>query len=139
MHAHINAKHRNGGPSPEPIVLPPDTLDHLREVLLREKEAIYALYQEDVHAAREIQEEGTEDFEELATMDVDREMLLALSEAERTKLRLIEDALARMGDGTYGFCQRSGRPISAARLREVPWALYCTEHQTLLEDGLIRE
>ena len=139
MQAHINAKHRTGGPSPEPISLSPDILEPLREALLREKEAIYALYQEDVHAAREIQEEGTEDFEELATMDVDREMLLALSEAERTKLRLIEDALARMDDGTYGLCQRSGRPISAARLREIPWALYCAEHQALLEDGLLRE
>jgi len=139
MQAHINAKHRTGGPSPEPISLSPDILEHLREVLLREKEAIYALYQEDVHAAREIQQEGSEDFEELATMDVDREMLLALSEAERTKLRLIDDALARMNDGTYGFCQRSGRQISADRLHEVPWARYCAEHQSLLEDGLLRE
>jgi DnaK suppressor protein len=122
-----------------PAGLPWENLGELRERLLKEKERILAQYQQDVWAARDIQEEGTEDLEELASMDVDRELLYALSETEREKLREIEDALERMAAGTYGVCLKSGHPIPMARLREVPWARYCAKHQTLIEDGLLRE
>lgn len=114
------------------------SMKELRRRLVSEREKILTLYQEDVHAAREIQEEGTEDFEELATMDVDRELLLALSESERERIQEIDDALQRMDEGTYGICQQSGRPIDLARLREIPWARYCVEHQKMVEDGLLR-
>jgi RNA polymerase-binding transcription factor len=113
-------------------------LTELRQRLLSERDKILALYREDVHAAREIQEEGTEDFEELAAMDLDRELLLVLSEAERERIQEIDDALERMADGTYGVCQQSGRPIDLARLREVPWARYCVEHQKMAEEGVLR-
>jgi len=114
-------------------------VDELQQQLLSERDKILALYREDVHAAREIQEEGTEDFEELAAMDVDRELLLALSETERERIQEIDDALERLADGTYGICQHSGRPIDLARLREIPWARYCVQHQKLVEDGLLRD
>jgi RNA polymerase-binding transcription factor len=113
-------------------------LTELRQRLVSEREKILALYRDDVHAAREIQEEGTEDFEELASMDVDRELLLALSESERERIQEIDDALLRMDEGSYGICLQSGRPIDLARLREVPWARYCVQHQGMVEDGRLR-
>jgi DnaK suppressor protein len=118
---------------------PPVDLEKLRRRLLIEKENILALYREDVHAAREIQEDGSEEFEELATMDVDRELLLALSEEERERIFLIEEALTRMEAGEYGLCLHSGRPIPFDRLEQVPWARYCAQHQTLSEEGLLRD
>ncbi len=44
-------------------------------------------------------------------------------------LRLVEDALHRIENGTSGKCGACGRPIEATRLEAVPWAAYCLEDQ----------
>lgn len=117
----------------------PEELESLRRSLLVKRQRMLAQYLEDVHAAREIREEGMEDLEELASMDVDRELLYAMSDAELDKLRQIDEALNRMAEGSYGLCLHSGEPIPLARLREVPWARYSVEVQGLVEDGMIDE
>ncbi len=44
-------------------------------------------------------------------------------------LELVEDALARIKDGTYGMCLECDRPIGTARLEAIPWAQYCIADQ----------
>src|SRR5579863_7881658 len=44
-------------------------------------------------------------------------------------LTLVQDALRRIEEGTYGKCIVCGRQIEAARLEAVPWAVYCLEDQ----------
>jgi DnaK suppressor protein len=41
------------------------------------------------------------------------------------ELRLVDEALNRLGAGTFGICQACGEPIAAKRLRALPWARYC--------------
>lgn len=117
--------------------LQPAEIAALRESLLRERQALACHYQEEMHAAREIQEEGGEDEEELASMDADRTFLFAMGESDRERVEEIEEALRRIDQGTYGFCQFTGEPIPLERLREIPWARYCTRHQSLAEEGLL--
>lgn len=62
-----------------------------------------------------------------------REFLFSLSALDRETLRQIDEALARIEQGTYGYCQMSGEPISEARLRAIPWARYTLECQEELE------
>lgn len=114
-----------------------EEIEKLRHILNWEKEIVALRRQEEVRAARAIQEEGTEDLEELASMDVDRELLLTLSEVDRKHVEQIEEALRRMDEGTYGLCEYTGEPIPLERLQEVPWARYCAEHQKLDEEGLL--
>ena len=45
--------------------------------------------------------------------------------ALRSNLRLVDRALAKMDAGTYGTCERCGRPIGAERLEALPWAMLC--------------
>ena len=52
---------------------------------------------------------------------------------------LIEDALRRMEEGTYGLCQWSGEPIALPRLRFLPWARYSLDVQEKIESGQITE
>ena len=40
----------------------------------------------------------------------------------------IEAALGRIDDGTYGFCEVCGKPISAARLEAMPSTRFCIDH-----------
>ena len=51
----------------------------------------------------------------------------------RTLLEQVQAALQRLDDGTYGFCQRCGKPIEARRLEALPYAEYDLECQEIVE------
>lgn len=54
------------------------------------------------------------------------ELLLVESAGnERCELAEIEEALARIGEGTFGSCLRCGGAIGRQRLRALPEARYC--------------
>lgn len=116
-------------------VFSPQQLGALRKKLMHERERIVSAYHHDLEAAQAILEEGAEDLEELASMDIDREFLFARSEEDWETLLLIEEALQRMDEGTYGLCQWSGKPIPLARLRLIPWARFGAEVQASIEAG----
>jgi DnaK suppressor protein len=56
-------------------------------------------------------------------------LFLSQNRANAKELRLIEGALRRIEDGSYGVCAHCGQPISAKRLQAVPWAEYCVDCQ----------
>jgi RNA polymerase-binding protein DksA len=60
---------------------------------------------------------------------------LALRDRAIQQLELVEAALARLDSGTYGVCQRCGRPIAAERLEALPWAAHCIECQSAVDRG----
>jgi DnaK suppressor protein len=62
---------------------------------------------------------------------------LDLSELDRLEdeLREVEDALARLEEGTYGTCQACGRPIEEEHLRSQPAARLCLADQRAGEQG----
>lgn len=51
----------------------------------------------------------------------------------RTLLEQVRAALERLDNGTYGICQRCGKPIDARRLEALPYALYDMECQEIVE------
>ena len=72
-------------------------------------------------------DQGTDNYEQ--------EFTLGLVEFERRLLSEIDEALGRIADGTYGICELTGRPISAARLQAKPWAKYCIDAARQLEQA----
>jgi len=54
-------------------------------------------------------------------------------ESQRTELRLIDAALARMDAGNCGECVDCGEPIPRERLEALPFAIRCATDQALLE------
>lgn len=60
-----------------------------------------------------------------ATIAYERSQVDALMHQARTQLAEIEAALARLTSGTYGTCERCGRPIPEARLEARPTARTC--------------
>jgi DnaK suppressor protein len=113
--------------------LGPAELAELREKLMAERDRIEADYKHEIAEAQSLQEDGVEDFEELAAKETDRDQLYTYSEEDRETLRLIEEALQRMDDGTYGFCLETGEPIPLERLRAIPWARYRADVQERIE------
>lgn len=71
---------------------------------------------------------GSISYEHMAdtgTDNYEQEFKLGLVESERKLLREIDDALERIGNGTFGVCVESGEAINKARLEIKPWARYC--------------
>ncbi len=77
--------------------------------------------------------EGGEDYVDDAVTHYTREFLLSLSDLDRRQLMLVEEALVRIREGTYGECQMCGEDIGLKRLQAVPWARYCVHCQELAE------
>jgi|SRR3989344_2606212 len=51
----------------------------------------------------------------------------------KTDLKEIEKALEKIKKGTYGVCERCGKPIDVARLEVKPAAIYCMKCEGELE------
>jgi RNA polymerase-binding transcription factor len=58
---------------------------------------------------------------------------LALRDRADQQLALVDAALARMDDGTFGLCIRCGQPIAPERLGALPWAPRCIDCQRLAD------
>lgn len=52
----------------------------------------------------------------------ERDRVVAEAERDVRLLRRISRALARLADGSYGYCEETGEPIGYARLCAQPWA-----------------
>jgi DnaK suppressor protein len=72
---------------------------------------------------------------DMATATFDRELDEGLEEGAQHTLEQVERALARIDDGTYGTCERCGKPIGEDRLRARPSATLCIDDQRLADRG----
>ena len=63
----------------------------------------------------------------------EQERILAVSADLGVLLTLVDGALQRIDEGTYGICQRCGKPINSERLEAFPYVAYCIECQTIVE------
>jgi RNA polymerase-binding protein DksA len=66
-----------------------------------------------------------EEYADSGTATFERERDLSLENNIRDLLGKIEKALARMENGTFGICERCGKPIEKARLKALPYANLC--------------
>jgi RNA polymerase-binding protein DksA len=73
---------------------------------------------------------------DMGTDNYEQEFTLGLMEKDRKLLRDLNDALAKIQNGTYGLCEGTGKPISKARLEAQPWARYSIEYARKIEHRL---
>ncbi|MBI3603709.1 MAG: TraR/DksA family transcriptional regulator [Nitrospirae bacterium] len=80
--------------------------------------------------------ESAMDVGDQAVMDLERELGISLLEMQNRKRQMIDEALTRLDDGTYGVCAECGVEISEKRLEAVPFAklcVVCQSRQELIE------
>jgi len=83
---------------------------------------------------REEDRPTTGDDGDRAIYGLDRELSSARVDQLTQVRRRIDDALARHADGRYGRCLACETEIPVARLRSLPFALYCRECQQAAEE-----
>lgn len=74
---------------------------------------------------------------DMGTDNYEQEFTLGLVEKDRGLLREINQALAKIQDGTYGICEGTGKAIPKARLEIQPWARYSVEWARQLEKNMM--
>jgi DnaK suppressor protein len=75
---------------------------------------------------------------DMGTDNYEQEFTLGLVEKDRQLLREINQALAKIQDGSYGICEGTGKPIGKARLDIMPWARFSVEYARQKEQGFRR-
>ena len=65
------------------------------------------------------------DWQERAVEMENDEVLEGLDSSTLDEVRMIQTALGRIDEGTYGACSKCGEPIADARLKAMPHAATC--------------
>jgi DnaK suppressor protein len=71
--------------------------------------------------------EQTGDFIDIAMDSLEYELSYIFEEREREKLQNIDEALARIKEGTYGECDECGDDIDLERLLALPFTRLCLD------------
>ena len=74
--------------------------------------------------------------EDQAQLSHEESVSLRLNSLDYSQLRMVEEALDRLNAGDYGVCLGCEEPISAKRLRALPWARYCITCQEAVGAGM---
>ena len=104
-------------------------LDRQTKLLLAEREKYFqssVTLESEAQQLLETREQGDVQFDEESAQGdswaIEREQDLILSAGAKATVEKIDAALSRIEKGTYGICQRTGKPIPKARLQAIPWA-----------------
>ncbi|AAL52130.1 MULTISPECIES: RNA polymerase-binding protein DksA [Brucella] len=90
------------------------------DILREARETLDALQQENANHP---------DLADRASSETDRAIELRARDRQRKLISKIDAALSRLDDGTYGFCEETGDPISLKRLDARPIATLSIEAQ----------
>ena len=103
-------------------------LEYFRNKLLNWKEDILRESRETVtHLQSET--ENHPDLADRASSETDRALELRTRDRQRKLISKIEEAVRRIDEGVYGYCEETGEPISLARLEARPIATLGLEAQ----------
>jgi DnaK suppressor protein len=102
--------------------------EYFRQKLLRWRdELLRESSQTLVHLQQESLAEP--DIADRASLETDRSLELRTRDRERKLIAKIDDALRRIDEGTYGYCEETAEPISLRRLEARPIATLSIEAQ----------
>jgi DnaK suppressor protein len=115
-------------PSETEPFMNPMQQEYFRQKLLAWKSE---LLKESSETLSHLQEESLSepDIADRASLETDRALELRTRDRERKLISKIDEALTRIEDGTYGYCEETGEPIGIKRLEARPIATLSIEAQ----------
>jgi RNA polymerase-binding transcription factor DksA len=113
-----------GGRPPGAVAAIRDALDAERQQTLNRITALSRDFNGIVESSEGVATDDEHD-PEGATIAFERAQLAALIDQARSHLAELEETLDRLREGSYGRCERCGRPIAAERLAARPTARTC--------------
>lgn len=102
--------------------------DYFRKKLMAWKQEILAESRETLDSLQ-TENNNHPDIADRASTETDRSIELRARDRQRKLIAKIDAALSRIEDGTYGYCEETGEPISLSRLDARPIATLSIEAQ----------
>ena len=122
------AKTKNYRPSDKEPFMNERQRDYFRAKLLSWREDILKEAKETLLHLQE-ENQNHPDLADRASSETDRAIELRARDRQRKLIAKIDEALGRIEDGTYGYCEETGEPISLKRLDARPIATLSIEAQ----------
>ena len=106
----------------------PEQIDHFKKILIDWKNL---LMKEADKTVEHMKNDSTKlsDPNDAATQEEEFRLELRTRDRERKLIIKIDQALQRVDDGAYGYCEDTGEPIGIKRLEARPIATLCIEAQ----------
>jgi DnaK suppressor protein len=111
----------------------PEQLNEIRSLLLKKKRELELELRQNIGKYKEedptgrtdiVFEEGEEKF-----LDLEKEIDFGILDKKSHALKQVLDALSRLDEGDFGFCEACGQKIQFERLRAMPFAVLCRDCQ----------
>lgn len=121
----------------------PERYSELRRILEERRREMVSEVQGKIRDVRtegaETQVNGVVDAAETSDADIQDDIEFALIQMKAETLSKIDEALARLEEGTFGYCFECGDEISERRLRALPFAVRCKDCEEAREQAELRE
>jgi DnaK suppressor protein len=114
-------------------------LDTFKKRLEERQQALRKAVSRTEEDGRVADQDSAQDVADRAANSYTKEFLFSQSNNDRQLLNMVETALQRIREGTFGECVNCGNEINSKRLEAVPWTRYCIECQEKKERGLLEE
>ena len=121
-------KNKNYRPSDKEVFMNERQREYFREKLMAWKEEILKEAKETLQHLQD-ENQNHPDLADRASSETDRAIELRARDRQRKLIAKIDAALQRLEDGTYGYCEETGEPISLRRLEARPIATLSIEAQ----------
>lgn len=115
-------------PSPDEEYMNDLQIEYFRQKLLAWKKSLLNQSQDTLEDLRQGGLNQPDDIDR-ASMETDKALDLRTKDRARKLISKINDALKRIEDGTYGYCEETGEPIGLERLEARPVATLSIEAQ----------
>lgn len=107
----------------------PVMLEYFRQRLIEWREELIKESEHTIQDTLQATELQKPDLADRASAETDHALELRTRDRERKLINKINQALERIEDGEYGYCEETGEPISIARLKARPNATMSVEAQ----------
>ncbi|HEV2387602.1 MAG TPA: TraR/DksA C4-type zinc finger protein [Candidatus Acidoferrales bacterium] len=110
-------------------------LEYFKKKLQAKRDELLRAIARTEEQGRAADEDPTVDLADKAANSYTKEFLFGQTDTDRVTLRLVDEALRRIQQGSYGECLICHEEIQQKRLEAVPWARHCVACQEKFEKG----
>ena len=119
------------------MALTPQSARLYQEKLLAHKQFLEQAMSTAVEQGRETVTDDTQDVADQAVVSYQKELLFSQGTTGHQQLRMVQQALGRVKEGSFGECVHCSNEIGPKRLEALPWTPYCIDCQEKIENGEI--
>lgn len=110
-------------------------LEYYKKKLQTKREELLKIIARTEQEGRAADDDPTVDLADKAANSYTKEFLFGQTNHDRVILQLVDEALERLKDASYGLCVHCQEEVQQKRLEAVPWARHCISCQEKQEQG----